>query len=171
MDHADRIVIGVIVQKPGSFITQHGGLLMSHLGIRLFLLVALIGVFAVALQSSSAQAAVSALPPRPTPVPIAGSGSAGATIQLHVTAAPFGAWTIVQWQDMIGGWHDVTGWQGTLDNDSTKTWWVFKSDFGKGPFRWVVTNADRSRWLGVSTSFNLPSRTRETVKMEVTIAP
>jgi hypothetical protein len=55
-------------------------------------------------------------------------------------------WTVVQWQDERGDWHDVTGWQGILDgvlkidqlDYGTKLWWVEKKDTDSGPFRWLV---------------------------------
>ena len=34
----------------------------------------------------------------------------GAYIELQTQAAPAEAWTVVQWQDQLGGWHEVEGW-------------------------------------------------------------
>jgi hypothetical protein len=53
-----------------------------------------------------------------------------------------GAWSVVQWQDINGNWHDVEGWRGTLDSNGYIRWWVAAKDFGTGPFRWVITGGD-----------------------------
>ena len=69
------------------------------------------------------------------------SGPLGTHIEL---AAPehAGAWSVVQWQDSAGNWHDVEGWRGTLDSSGYIRWWVAAKDFGTGPFRWVITGGD-----------------------------
>lgn len=143
--------------------------------VRSLTLAAALGLFAFVVSLSLAPGTVSALPPRPTAVPTptvaSSSAAAGASIQLRVTSASPNVWTVVQWQDALGGWHDVEGWRGSLDDGSLKTWWVNQADFGKGPFRWLVYGADRSKPLGTSASFNLPRRNREVVKVEVTITP
>jgi hypothetical protein len=66
-------------------------------------------------------------------------GPVGTYIEL---AAPehAGAWSVVQWQDVNGNWHDVEGWRGTLDSSGYIRWWVAARDFGTGPFRWVITS-------------------------------
>lgn len=50
--------------------------------------------------------------------------------------------TVVQWQDGNGDWHDVEGWRGQLDaivgQTVLKTWWVSEDHLGAGPFRWRV---------------------------------
>jgi hypothetical protein len=104
------------------------------------------------------------LPGRNTPTPTgppAGDQDngppAGAHIELHVPSAPAGAWTVVQWQDSAGGWHDVEGWRGTLDASGYRRWWVDAKDFGTGPFRWVVSQGPDGPVLGISQPFNLPS--------------
>jgi len=124
-----------------------------------------------------------AIPPTSTPAPIStpvisgGSehtGDArGSMIELRV-AVDSGDWqqwwTVVQWQDERGDWHDVTGWQGILDgvlkidqlDYGTKLWWVEKHDVGSGPFRWLVyrQGAVGSVTSGVPVSsapFNLPA--------------
>src|SRR5512138_3173076 len=85
---------------------------------------------AVPTQSS----AVHALPPRPTPItptPTAAPASyvrEGGLIELHVHPIQTGLWTLIQWQDAGGQWHDVNGWQGTLDGDF-QVWWVAPRDF------------------------------------------
>jgi len=69
------------------------------------------------------------------------SGPLGTHIEL---AAPehAGAWSVVQWQDVNGNWHDVEGWRGTLDSHGYIRWWVAAKDFGTGPFRWVISGGD-----------------------------
>ena len=97
-----------------------------------------------------------ALPPRPTVPPTIeeNPSSIGAQIQLKAqfpedwpwqTTHWQDLWTQVQWQDTNGAWHDVVGWQGTLDKveigkDETvmgfKTWWLGPENLGDGPMRW-----------------------------------
>lgn len=110
-----------------------------------------------------------ALPPRPTPEPTVPSPKPpNGAIELTVEAAPVGLWTIVQWQDALGGWHDVEGWQGTLDDGVHKTWWVDKADYGKGPFRWVVIYGEATF---TSDSFYLPAYGGEVVRVQVSLEP
>jgi hypothetical protein len=78
-------------------------------------------------------------------------------------------WTVIQWQDAWGNWHDVEGWRGTLDGVSItesggdedvvglKTWWVAESDLGKGPFRWVIYQNEGGQLIGTSEPFQLPN--------------
>ena len=86
------------------------------------------------------------LPPRPTvTAPSADEGDEGgllpvptvAHLSLEVTPTQQRYWSVVQWQDAQGAWHDVTGWRGDVVNGSIH-WWVDEKDFGKGPFRWAV---------------------------------
>jgi RimJ/RimL family protein N-acetyltransferase len=119
-------------------------------------------------------ATATALPPRPTPIPTATampgpSLSTGATIRLRVEGATADAWTTVEWQDAAGNWHLVGGWQGTLETDRTKTWWVAASDFGRGPFRWVVADRRGGEPRGFSSAFNLPISNRQVVEVTLTI--
>jgi hypothetical protein len=128
---------------------------------------------------------VKALPPRPT-VPAGDvKPSAQAQIQLQVqfpgswpwqTTPWQNLWTIVQWQDPQGIWHDVEGWKGTLDEvkisdsgDVTgyKTWWVGGEHMGKGPFRWRVYQGEGGYLLATSESFDLPSIDKATLLVKV----
>ncbi len=115
------------------------------------------------------------LPPRETPIPTRPpdgdrhEGPAGAHIVLSVPSAPADAWTVVQWQDSAGGWHDVDGWQGTLDAGNRKMWWLAPDLFGKGPFRWLVYQGDRVRLLATSASFYLPGSAGEEQQVEVSL--
>lgn len=126
-------------------------------------------ISAVLIGLGSAQAAPLALPPRPTAVPtLPTNGSAGGTIVLRVVAPTPDLWTTVEWQDTVGSWHQVDGWQGTLESDGTKTWWVAQTDRGKGPFRWVVYDRLGGKVWAVSASFYLPTNVRQPVTLEVT---
>jgi len=127
-----------------------------------------------------AQAASPDLPPRPTPV----SASTPTPpdwplergfIELRVRFAQAELWTLVQWQDGLGGWHDVEGWQGTLDKISNgegrKVWWVAEANFGQGPFRWVVCQDRSCKRVVFSAPFNLPRSRDEAVGTQVVFAP
>ena len=155
--------------------------------------VCLIG--AMALSASLAQAAPSALPPRPTPPglpalpprPVPGPHSSSRTptggyIELDVQLGqswaegnvPWQAlWTVVQWQDRAGEWHDVVGWQGSLDEANSaeckKVWWVAREDLDQGPFRWVVYRRRGGESLAQSESFDLPHKVGETVSVGISL--
>jgi hypothetical protein len=79
-------------------------------------------------------------------------------------------WTVVQWQDACGEWHDVEGWRGTPDGFSNgmawKGWWVSSQHLGQGPFRWLIYPQEGAPAI-VSESFFLPSRTDEMLQVEV----
>ena len=113
------------------------------------------------------------LPPREKPTraqpPDDDDKSAGAHIVLQVPSAPAGVWTIVQWQDSAGGWHDIEGWAGTLDEGEQKMWWLAPGLFGKGPFRWLVYQGERGKLLATSDSFYLPGTEGEKLCVEVSL--
>lgn len=138
------------------------------------LAMAAVMILALALPAAATAEGQLRLPPRhlaPTPGP-----KAGAYIRLNV-AAPGGAadlttaWTLVQWQDRQGVWHDIDGWRGLLDDpgSTSKTWWVSDSDFGKGPFRWVVRRGSDGADLGASAGFSLPTDSYQLLDVAVTI--
>jgi hypothetical protein len=83
-------------------------------------------------------------------------------IMLHVPVEGVRLWTVVQWQDRQGNWHDVPAWSGELELNGTIRWWVSIEDFNKGPFRWVVSNAPGGPVLAVSPEFYLPDATTTT---------
>jgi hypothetical protein len=85
-----------------------------------------------------------------------------------VLDAPSGAWRVVQWQDSAGDWQDVAGWQGPLPQNAR--WWVHEKDFGRGPFRWAITQGQGGLVLGVSQAFNLPGGANQTVQVTVSLA-
>jgi len=99
----------------------------------------------------------------------------GGFIYLHVQSARQELWTVVQWQDGSGDWHDVEGWQGTLDDIQNeigyKVWWVAKSGLGTGPFRWLVYQSKGGRLLATSEPFYLPGFKGGTVMVEVSPGP
>ena len=133
----------------------------------------------VAWGASLTLAAPPALPPRPTPgaptpISMPASTSPGwAVIELHVQAARPELWTVVQWQDALGGWHDVEGWRGTLDDISggvgKKMWWVARPNFGTGPFRWVIYQNQGGKLLAASEAFRLPSSENSAVVVQVSL--
>ncbi len=113
--------------------------------------------------------------PRPKPIPrpnLPKPKDTGAIVLLlRTTDADL--WNIVQWQDSKGGWHPVTGWQGTLDKVSKgvgwKQWAVESKELGKGPFRWRVFQKKGGRLLATSESFSLPQAKGEMIFVEAHI--
>lgn len=142
--------------------------------------------------------ALADLPPRPTavptstplpsPTPSSPPEPEGATLALHA-AFPEGwdfgvvdwraPWTAVQWQDAVGDWHTVEGWQGSFDHVlpegdryfGLKTWWVAPRDLGTGTFRWVVYAERGGAPLVTSDPFTLPgvARTQHVVVVVMTM--
>ena len=120
------------------------------------------------------------LPDRNTPTPVRSSepsegddrdkdsGPVGAYIELQARNASAGDWSVVQWQDSAGGWHDVESWQGMLDN-GYRRWWVASKVFDTGPFRWVVYRSPDDPIIATSVPFNLPAEAKQTVRVEVLV--
>ena len=137
-------------------------------------------VLAIASLSPRAQAAPPALPPRPTPLPTLSLRQErmllyDSRIQLIVSPARAKLWTVIQWQDAFGNWHDVEGWRGTLDDvvgsQGEQVWWVAQADRGAGPFRWLVYDRLGGKLLARSELFNLPTASGQTVRVQVSLAP
>ena len=114
------------------------------------------------------------LPDRPPLNPPGGggddSGSDGdrrgplwAYIELQVQSPRPGLWTVVQWQDTAGNWHDVEGWRGQLDWSGWQRWAVAAKDFGDGPFRWLVVDGQNGPSLSASPAFTLPTGANQIV--------
>src|SRR5688572_16967693 len=100
--------------------------------VSLVLSIVLAGLLVCASLSLSSGRAALAQAPERTPVatlPAAPPASAVAAIALYAPGAPATAWTVVQWADPLGGWHDVEGWRGDLDEGEQKVWWVLDKDF------------------------------------------
>ena len=143
-----------------------------------FLVSGLCALLLVASATLPTLATVSALPPRPNPSPtpiVEPSASApGALIKLNVQpAAQPALWTVVQWQDRLGGWHDVEGWRGTIEDVSNgvgkKVWWVARANFDTGPFRWVIYQSPGGKLLTASEAFRLPRYEDTMVVIEVSL--
>ena len=129
----------------------------------------------------------SPMTPTATPLPRPSTPARGGAIELRAQLAwnwpqdetPWqNLWTVIQWQDRWGRWHDVEGWQGTLDRlvpgergTGIKVWWVGESDLGTGPFRWLVYRERDGRLLARSKPFYLPQHARGMVAVQVAIAP
>ncbi len=125
-----------------------------------------------------------ALPPRPnTPTPTALSRPAPKETRaedwltgayIHLQAATQGSellWSVVQWQDEAGNWHNVEGWMGYTEAGEKK-WWVAPKDFGKAPFRWAVyAGSGEEDLLGLSEIFLLPSGAGQETIVDVLLAP
>jgi hypothetical protein len=122
------------------------------------------------------------LPPRPTPGEWRGEELEKTTIELRVrfedaqqAARWQELWTVVEWQDAFGDWHEVEGWRGALDEvvrgEGRKVWWVSLDDLGKGPFRWTVCRRPAGRPLAHSKPFHLPGTGEERVVVGVALGP
>jgi len=145
---------------------------------------------------ASLDALSGALPPRPEPGTeeaggsriSGGSASDGAVLLLDVQFPATWSWEDTHWQSLwtgvqwlnpsTGTWHDVEGWQGTLDgltseNNQTlvgqKVWWVLKSNLETGPFRWIVYDSEGGSSLVTSGTFHLPERTGQTLTVDVSL--
>ena len=122
--------------------------------------------------------ALADLPPRPTtlpatPEPNAATKPGGGWIQVRVSNATTQS-VIVQWQDTLGAWNDVSGWRGqfdTIENSvGIKTWWVDQSLFGAPNFRWMVLDAN-GKALVPSPVFALPTEKNQSVLVQVSLTP
>ncbi len=115
------------------------------------------------------------LPDRDTPTPAPSNNNDGdnggsspllSYIELFASSAPAGAWSVVQWQDPQGDWHDVAGWRGELGSGGYQRWTVEAKDFGTGLFRWQVRQSgpDGSA-LSTTKPFTLPAGANETLQL------
>ena len=82
---------------------------------------------------------------------------------------------MVQWQDLLGRWHDVEGWRGTLDQAAedvgSMVWWVAQKDLSTGPFRWRVYRGQDGEFLAGSEPFTLPDAVGTILTIKVLLAP
>lgn len=145
----------------------------------------LVGLMGLGLALSNTQevSASPVLPPRFTPVP--GAPSSNGSDVSYITARINcgegceidSSWqplyTVVQWQDNDGVWHDVQGWQSQLlvqeEKPAIQTWAVAPSHFGRGPFRWLILDHEMHEVLGVSTNFFLPQMSHTSVSVEINL--
>jgi LysM repeat protein len=104
--------------------------------------------------------------PTSTPKPASKSGPSGGAITLHVEPDRVGQWAVVQWQDGLGEWRAVEGWQGAIAGNEVM-WWVSEEHYGTGPFRWAVYREQGGPLAGMSEPFDLPSSAYE---LKVTLA-
>ena len=107
----------------------------------------------------------------------------GGTIELVVRFSPAGRasgawkklWTLVQWQDGAGAWHDVDAWrsglQGSSDGNGYQVWAVSPSDLGHGPFRWLILRGPQGPQVAASEPFNMPAQPGGTVQVQVQVSP
>ena len=147
------------MEERGFSLDRYVNLIRFVLGVCVLVIVCLMmGLPALTL---AAPLSTPVLPPRPTPRSTSTTQASlpGAYIELQVLSAPTGLWTKVQWQDGWGDWHDVEGWQGTLDTADEKVWWVAPKDFGGGPYRWAIYASWNGPSLGASDPFYLPEAT------------
>lgn len=143
---------------------------LKHFGILgLAAIISVVGLLALAGPPAPTYALPTRETPTPTPPPDDRDGGppVGAYIELQATGARPDAWTVVQWQDSDESWHDVEGWQGMLEKNGGRRWWVAARDFGSGPFRWVITQGSGGSVLGVSQHFSLPSNANQVVTVAV----
>ncbi len=135
-------------------------------------------VFLSLLGNAPVQARPDALPPRPSPSPTPKPrpDPVGAAIELRFQSAVRPSPVLstgVQWQDGLGQWHDVTGWQGAPDewyaDGGRKTWWVSEAHLGEGPFRWLVYGENGV--IASSVPFTMPLAAGQIVRAFVAVAP
>jgi len=149
----------------------------------------------VVLLPLAAMAAPAAIPPvptrpsTPTPTPTASPSAPvaapdGSRIELQAKFSDRWSgtgmewqdlWTVVQWRDYRGYWHNVGGWQGMLDEVQggvgKKVWWVDEVDLDRGPFRWLVYQERNGNLLAASDFFYLPSDVGRVEVVEVAVLP
>jgi hypothetical protein len=142
---------------------------LRHTSAWIFLVLLVLGATIVAFLGTQAKPAY-ALPTRPEDRPTAKVPvkTTGGGIELSVSGAVGTIYAVVQWQDGLGGWHDVEGWRGQVE-ESHVLWFVSERDFGTGPFRWMVY--DDQGPLATSESFNLPENKGVVERIAVQIPP
>jgi hypothetical protein len=122
-------------------------------------------------------AAMPPRPPRPTALPKAPSPKRTLIVlkvMLQPEALPTAwreLWTVVQWQDGMGDWHDVEGWRGNLDEEEPgigkKVWLVEDKDLGDGPFRWLLYARPGGPLAAISDPFYLPAAPGDVLERQV----
>lgn len=135
----------------------------------------------VTLMPGSTEATPSLLPPigtltpspttQPSPVPTVLPEATNTHIALQTPDGWAGKWTVVQWQDGLGTWHDVEGWMGEISNENLVVWTVLPTEQGSGPFRWLVYTAPEGDLLSCSDPFYAPSLLGDTTWVWVPVVP
>ena len=125
-----------------------------------------IGLILIGSGQPTVQAGI--LPPRATLTPMpAAASSDSAYIELRLPTDNLNLWTVVQWQDRAGHWHDVESWRGVLDgihdHKGDKIWWVLPGEYGVGPVRWLVYDRAGGKLLATSRVFYLPDAHRHVI--------
>jgi hypothetical protein len=137
----------------------------------------------LALLTAMPAAAMPPRPPRPTAPPPAPSAASYRertlivlSLLLPIEIPPTvwqPLWTVVQWQDAMGGWHDVEGWRGALDEAAfgigKKTWVVEDKDLGTGPFIWLVYAHPGGELVAASAMFYLPAKAGDIFESRVQV--
>jgi hypothetical protein len=108
-----------------------------------------------------------------TALGVAPASTSRGAIAVTAVNPPTTAWAGVQWLDPNGvQWHNIDSWFGALNQtDGRMAFWVDPSQFGTGPYRWVIYDKDPAQggklW-GVSDPFMFPRTAQEWVWMKVT---
>lgn len=94
-----------------------------------------------------------------------------ATMRLLPSPPQPNVWTEVQWIDDNNVWHPVEAWRGPLNEPYTVSWTVLPTEYGKGPFRWVVYDGEGGGTLAISSWFFLPSHNKQILHVNISLAP
>lgn len=119
--------------------------------------------------------------PRPTLVPSteqqkessrSGEAKVGSHVVLKVAtndAVSPSWWTVIQWQDNRGRFHDVEGWRSQLSAQRRQRWWVASKDAETGLFRWQIYDSNTNYVIWTSQTFYLPADGQElTIEADIT---
>jgi LysM repeat protein len=121
------------------------------------------------LPVSAGLSATSSGQPAPTIRMFSGE-TEGAFIELQANPLRGGLWTQVQWQDALGGWHDVDGWRGSFsEEEQSVLWYVGKQLLGAGQFRWQVFEQRGGAPLSTSLPFYLPVSKGQILEVKVNL--
>jgi hypothetical protein len=108
-----------------------------------------------------------------TALGVAPASTSRGAIAVTAVNPPATAWAGVQWGDPSGAhWFNINPWFGALNQtDGRMAFWVDPSQFGTGPYRWVIYDMDPAQggklW-GVSDPFMFPRTAVDWVWMKVT---
>jgi len=108
--------------------------------------------------------------PRDTAIveaPLSAAPPAEGAITLRAYPTEPDYWTVVEWGDSQGGWHQVEGWQALFDDQHQVAWGISSDDFGKGPYRWVIHESKGGAIVAASDPFSLPASAGEAVGIHI----